>query len=684
MAVYTEIHLRRDSTLNWYASNPRLALGEPGIDLTLHRFKIGNGIDRWNDLPYMDDDLYKLLDKQQQAMADYVRDLLNKIAANKLDADQKHNALTSEIRNTSRDLTGRMSAVENEQREYQEVLTQRQQKFEGTVTSNQTEYQKNLTERQREFEEAVTGDFEDTKAEVHAGLDEFNETRDSLTARMNVIVGQLTEDTEILDARVDAESHTHPNLGENIRNIHSEVLKAQQAGDKEKTARIAADEAEKAERIAADEQLHAAGIAELSMRSERHSEHEEFLQEQINETASEVVNSKIELYEETRARKHVETVQQEHYQEFLTEQEERRNEDSRHSKREDEIEESSQQNTVSTREKLSAQLEHFQEQADELSGLVMSEMLQNRENLQAVQEDIQLEARERSRIDYQIRESIAETAEYLQKQTDELAGEVLRQGQEDYRLIAETEKNLDRLREAGKISSEYLQEQANDAASAILQNTLNQQEQAQKQAELRRKDTTGILERLEEQQEEINDLAQASLQSIATLQQETGKIRADTARERQGRTEYNARLQEGIEANTTAILRHLLDFVREAKKHRADLENLREADIIASDIHARNNKGLQEQINELAYLILSFLFSNRRAREKIDTRFTAIETVLVETGLLDDDYIPPTTETEIDSMFEDIFSGNTSGEAIVPEDEEEAEFLEDINNIFNP
>ena len=111
MATYTEIHLRRDSTLNWYASNPRLALGEPGIDLTLHRFKIGNGIDRWNELPYMDDDLYKLLDKQQQETADKVQDILNQIKANKLDADTKYNAVTTEIRNTSRDLNARMTRM---------------------------------------------------------------------------------------------------------------------------------------------------------------------------------------------------------------------------------------------------------------------------------------------------------------------------------------------------------------------------------------------------------------------------------------------------------------------------------------------------------------------------------------------------------------------------------------------
>ena len=214
MAVYTEIHVRRDSTLNWYASNPRLALGEPGVDMTLRRFKIGNGRDRWNDLPYMNDDLYKQQDKTTQEIADKVQMLLNKIAANKVDADTKIEGLSSEFRTTRREVQSRMDAVEEEQASY-----------ENSLTARQTNYEENLT-----------AEFEDTKAEVHAGLDEFNETRDKLTIRMDVIAGQATEDTEILDARIDAEYHTHPNLGHTIRSIHSAVLEAE--------AREASDKAE--------------------------------------------------------------------------------------------------------------------------------------------------------------------------------------------------------------------------------------------------------------------------------------------------------------------------------------------------------------------------------------------------------------------------------------------------------
>lgn len=53
---------------------------------------------------------------------------------------------------------------------------------------------------------------------------DFQAARDLLTARMNAIASQATEDTEIFDARVDAEGVIHSNLGENVRNIHGKLI----------------------------------------------------------------------------------------------------------------------------------------------------------------------------------------------------------------------------------------------------------------------------------------------------------------------------------------------------------------------------------------------------------------------------------------------------------------------------
>jgi hypothetical protein len=45
------IQIRRDTSVNWQASNPILLQGEFGLDLTTNCLKIGDGVNPWNDLP---------------------------------------------------------------------------------------------------------------------------------------------------------------------------------------------------------------------------------------------------------------------------------------------------------------------------------------------------------------------------------------------------------------------------------------------------------------------------------------------------------------------------------------------------------------------------------------------------------------------------------------------------------
>jgi len=49
------IQLRRDTAANWSSTNPTLAQGEIGIDLTNNKIKIGTGTTAWNSLSYWDD-----------------------------------------------------------------------------------------------------------------------------------------------------------------------------------------------------------------------------------------------------------------------------------------------------------------------------------------------------------------------------------------------------------------------------------------------------------------------------------------------------------------------------------------------------------------------------------------------------------------------------------------------------
>lgn len=45
------IQIRHDTTINWAAADPVLAIGEIGTDTDLAIFKIGDGVLHWSNLP---------------------------------------------------------------------------------------------------------------------------------------------------------------------------------------------------------------------------------------------------------------------------------------------------------------------------------------------------------------------------------------------------------------------------------------------------------------------------------------------------------------------------------------------------------------------------------------------------------------------------------------------------------
>ena len=48
----TQIQIRRDTTANWESVNPTLADGEIGFDVTVNRFKVGDGVKAWTEIEY--------------------------------------------------------------------------------------------------------------------------------------------------------------------------------------------------------------------------------------------------------------------------------------------------------------------------------------------------------------------------------------------------------------------------------------------------------------------------------------------------------------------------------------------------------------------------------------------------------------------------------------------------------
>lgn len=81
-----------------------------------------------------------------------------------------------------------------------------------------------LRETFNAIDEALSAFEEGTRTLLNEQVAGLEEKQYILDARIDVIAGQTTEDSEILDARVDAEGVTHPNLGHNVRNLHSGLL----------------------------------------------------------------------------------------------------------------------------------------------------------------------------------------------------------------------------------------------------------------------------------------------------------------------------------------------------------------------------------------------------------------------------------------------------------------------------
>lgn len=77
----------------------------------------------------------------------------------------------------------------------------------------------------RECEDTLTGRVD----VIASSQGELRGSQERLSVRYDALVGSVTEDTEILDARIDAEDEIHPNLGANVRSIHAKGLKEEDA-----------------------------------------------------------------------------------------------------------------------------------------------------------------------------------------------------------------------------------------------------------------------------------------------------------------------------------------------------------------------------------------------------------------------------------------------------------------------
>lgn len=111
------------------------------------------------------------------------------------DVQKMHSDMAAAKNAMSKELTDTHTAMSQE-------LSQTEQRVKENLQQTSTE---------------LTTQVEQAKSDLNTGRQELKDARDTLNKRMDSIAGGGTTDTEILDARVDADGNTHENLGAHIR-----------------------------------------------------------------------------------------------------------------------------------------------------------------------------------------------------------------------------------------------------------------------------------------------------------------------------------------------------------------------------------------------------------------------------------------------------------------------------------
>lgn len=125
----------------------------------------------------------------------------------------KSSDYSQQLQNVSDQLTETLRAVRADNDATEAAIVADNDSTEQAITQDNT--------NTRNHVDQVTGE---ALTAMNAAKQSFDQTSVALTTRMDSIAGSATEETEILDARVDAEETTHENLGAALRHVHSELI----------------------------------------------------------------------------------------------------------------------------------------------------------------------------------------------------------------------------------------------------------------------------------------------------------------------------------------------------------------------------------------------------------------------------------------------------------------------------
>lgn len=421
------------------------------------------------------------------------------------------------------------------------------------------------------------------KREFSNVISSLSQTSQSLLERLNTVIGSVTEDMEILDARVDGDGVAHKNLGQAIRYIHQQTHEELRTLDFEVQQQIQSN-------AAANIENSLGLVKEIQDRKASIVQTENALREALQEAIIDEHSAEGVLSE--RINTNAEAIQAEQ------------------GARENDVKQLEAQTKADIQLAVDGETETNQELTRQIN-----------QNASGVSENTLLIVESTKRLKGRISEAVEQSEEELEQKIKKTSSELESQ-------IAGV--------------SEEITEQVNSNSEGILNNTLNIIDEAEKRRqgdELERKerveDTAQVRSDIaqatadneddkETLEKQINDNAEASLQNTVNITKEAEQRRRDIAQEhaeriaeaeeirdsvaQEAKSGYsvNQELQEQINANATANLENAANLAREAQRRWLEIADERmtrisDDELLKAEIKRTvnyeyiNNRVLQEQ-----------------------------------------------------------------------------------------
>lgn len=138
----------------------------------------------------------------------------------------KSSAYSQQFQNVSNQLTETLRQVRADNDATEAAIRQDNTATTQAVEESNESTRQHVDESLAETTEELIGKVNTAVSAMNQSKNQFDAASASLTARMNSIVGGATTNTEILDARVDADNNEHTNLGERLRAIDQCLINA--------------------------------------------------------------------------------------------------------------------------------------------------------------------------------------------------------------------------------------------------------------------------------------------------------------------------------------------------------------------------------------------------------------------------------------------------------------------------